>query len=526
MPAAPTPATAVRYRDVAAAVDWLCRAFGFEQQTVMTSESGAIEYAQLTNGRAMLMLAPVRDTPLDNLMKQPDEIGGAATQSCYIVVDDADAHHARAMDAGAEVVLDLEDDDFGGRGYSCRDPEGHLWMFGTYDPWEGQFPEPAGAPAAAAPAADPVVAAPVRGGKGKVMLAGLAMTAVAVVAVVAWVGGFSWQPGAQGSAAVVQPAPVDKAAAAARERAEVAEQAVREAHAQLERERGARASADKAGTDAQKRIAEEQRARETAERGLREARVELERERAASKAAVDKASAGAFERAAIEQRARETEQRAREGAEKVAREARDELQRERAANKAAVDKASAGGSERAAVEQRAREAAEKAAKEARDELQRGRAAVTAAEVAKEFALTRADEERLAREAAERVIDEMREQLDRERAGKSGPSAPTDTDALKRVAKVQQALEAAQRQAAEAARAREAAEKEAQEAREQLAREQAAKAAAWKVVGQLTRQLKQVQGGAPSAEAGDAGGDTPAAKARRRPRKKAEPEEQQ
>src|SRR5262245_10398434 len=146
MLATSSPATAMRYRDVAAAVDWLCKAFGFEKQTVVTSDGAAVEEAQLTCGRAMLMLAPVRGTPLDHLMKQPDEVGGAATQSCYIVVDDADAHHARAKDAGAEIVLDLQDDDFGGRGYSCRDPEGHLWMFGTYDPWQGQYPESAAEP--------------------------------------------------------------------------------------------------------------------------------------------------------------------------------------------------------------------------------------------------------------------------------------------------------------------------------------------------------------------------------------------
>jgi uncharacterized glyoxalase superfamily protein PhnB len=50
-------------------------------------------------------------------------------------VDDADAHYARAAAAGAEIVLDIVDEDYGGRGYSCRDPEGHLWNFGTYDPW-------------------------------------------------------------------------------------------------------------------------------------------------------------------------------------------------------------------------------------------------------------------------------------------------------------------------------------------------------------------------------------------------------
>jgi len=52
-----------------------------------------------------------------------------------VIVDDADKHCARAVAAGAEILLPLEDADYGGRGYSCRDPEGHVWNFGTYDPW-------------------------------------------------------------------------------------------------------------------------------------------------------------------------------------------------------------------------------------------------------------------------------------------------------------------------------------------------------------------------------------------------------
>jgi uncharacterized glyoxalase superfamily protein PhnB len=52
-----------------------------------------------------------------------------------VIVEDPDAHHARAVAAGAEVVMPLEDKDYGGRGYSCRDPEGHVWSFGDYDPF-------------------------------------------------------------------------------------------------------------------------------------------------------------------------------------------------------------------------------------------------------------------------------------------------------------------------------------------------------------------------------------------------------
>jgi uncharacterized glyoxalase superfamily protein PhnB len=130
-------AAALRYRDVAAASDWPCAAFGFHKHLVATSETGMVDYAQLIFGDAMLMLAPVRDFALDKYMKQPDEIGGAETQSCYLVVSDADAHYASGEGPGAKIILDIQDDEIGGRSYSCRDPEGHIWSFGTYDPWQG-----------------------------------------------------------------------------------------------------------------------------------------------------------------------------------------------------------------------------------------------------------------------------------------------------------------------------------------------------------------------------------------------------
>ena len=68
-------------------------------------------------------------------MKQPDEIGGAETQTAYVIVKDADAVYSRAKAAGAKIVIDIKNEDYGGRGFSCRDLEGHLWNFGTYDPW-------------------------------------------------------------------------------------------------------------------------------------------------------------------------------------------------------------------------------------------------------------------------------------------------------------------------------------------------------------------------------------------------------
>ena len=125
----------MRYRDAPAAIEWLCRAFGFEKRLVVPGEDRAIAHSQLTFGSGMVMVGSVGDTEFDRCLKQPDEIGNAETQAAYIIVDDVDAHHARAKNAGASVLVGPRDEPHGGRSYSCRDPEGHLWNFGSYDPW-------------------------------------------------------------------------------------------------------------------------------------------------------------------------------------------------------------------------------------------------------------------------------------------------------------------------------------------------------------------------------------------------------
>ena len=127
---------ALRYRDAVAAIDWLCRAFGFARHLVVPGEQGSIAHAQLTCGNGMIMLGSARDDEFGKLQKTPADVGGVGTQSTYIIVSDADAHHARAVAAGARIVYALKDEDYGGRGYSCLDPEGHLWNFGTFDPWQ------------------------------------------------------------------------------------------------------------------------------------------------------------------------------------------------------------------------------------------------------------------------------------------------------------------------------------------------------------------------------------------------------
>ena len=126
---------AMRYKDAGAAIEWLCEAFGFEKHLVVPGESGAIAHAQLVFGNGMIMLGSARDDEFGKFQKPPGDTGGVVSQSACIIVEDADKHYERAVAAGAEIVIEIKDYDFGGRGYTCRDPEGYLWTFGTYDPW-------------------------------------------------------------------------------------------------------------------------------------------------------------------------------------------------------------------------------------------------------------------------------------------------------------------------------------------------------------------------------------------------------
>ena len=85
----------------------------------------------------MVMLGSVTETDNEfgRLIRQPDEVGGMETQSPYLIVADADGVYRQAKAAGAKIEIEIKDEDYGGRGFSCRDLEGHLWNVGTYDPW-------------------------------------------------------------------------------------------------------------------------------------------------------------------------------------------------------------------------------------------------------------------------------------------------------------------------------------------------------------------------------------------------------
>ena len=135
VPAGASIIPTLRYRDAPGAVDFLCRAFGFREHFVVPGEEGLIAHAQLTLGGNMIMLGSARDDDFGRLQRPPASADAPVNQSAYIVIEDVDTHCARAREAGARIVREPEDQDYGGRLYSCRDPEGHLWNFGSYDPW-------------------------------------------------------------------------------------------------------------------------------------------------------------------------------------------------------------------------------------------------------------------------------------------------------------------------------------------------------------------------------------------------------
>ena len=133
MPARIGVIPALQYQDARAAIEFLCKAFGFEKNAVYEDKDGSIAHAQLTHGNGMVMLGSVKDTEYGKLLKRPHDAGGV-TMSVYVVVGDADAHFERAKAAGAQIVREPVTQDYGGRDYTCKDPEGHVWTFGTYDP--------------------------------------------------------------------------------------------------------------------------------------------------------------------------------------------------------------------------------------------------------------------------------------------------------------------------------------------------------------------------------------------------------
>jgi len=119
-----------RYRDAAKMIDWLVEAFGFSVHAKYM-EGDQVAHAQLAYGSSIIMLSSARDDPYGAMVGGPGEHGGKST---YVAVDDADKHYARAKAAGAKILEEPSDRDYGSRDFICADPEGNIWCFGTYWP--------------------------------------------------------------------------------------------------------------------------------------------------------------------------------------------------------------------------------------------------------------------------------------------------------------------------------------------------------------------------------------------------------
>ena len=130
----PRIATALYYDDAAKAIDWLCRAFGFEVRMKVEGDGGRIEHSELVYGEGLVMIGQADDPDKGAYRRSPRSVGGANTQNMMVYVDDAEAHCAEARAAGARIVAEPKTTDYGDdyhldRGYECEDLEGHHWWF-------------------------------------------------------------------------------------------------------------------------------------------------------------------------------------------------------------------------------------------------------------------------------------------------------------------------------------------------------------------------------------------------------------
>ncbi|MER6389439.1 VOC family protein [Streptomyces sp. NPDC001523] len=117
------------YRDANTAIQLLTEAFGFTRVAVYEGEDGSVMHAELSYGNGAVMLGSKgRGGQFDKVMAEAGPTG------VYVVVDDVDAHHRRAVEHGVEILMEPTDQDYGSRDYMARDAEGNVWSFGTYAP--------------------------------------------------------------------------------------------------------------------------------------------------------------------------------------------------------------------------------------------------------------------------------------------------------------------------------------------------------------------------------------------------------
>jgi uncharacterized glyoxalase superfamily protein PhnB len=100
-------------------------------------------HAELTLGDGMFMLgSTAKNSKYADLLTTPKATGGRETASLCLIVEDVEPLYARAKAAGAEMVQELTEPEHGGKAFGCKDPEGHVWWVGSYNPWATRQAEP------------------------------------------------------------------------------------------------------------------------------------------------------------------------------------------------------------------------------------------------------------------------------------------------------------------------------------------------------------------------------------------------
>jgi uncharacterized glyoxalase superfamily protein PhnB len=122
----PVLSVALFYKDPFAALDWLETAFGFERTMLITNPDGTLAHSQMSFGGALFMIG----TEWTDYVASPLSTGGRNTMTVSVqLTEGLDAHFAHAKASGAAVIRQPEDQFYGDRSYTVRDPEGHVWNF-------------------------------------------------------------------------------------------------------------------------------------------------------------------------------------------------------------------------------------------------------------------------------------------------------------------------------------------------------------------------------------------------------------
>ena len=405
----------ITYRNANAMIEWLCDTFGFRRHLIVNGDHGEIKHAELAFGDSMIMVVSLEHSPFETLVVHPDQIDGAETQTCYLIVSDVEAHYRRAKAKNADIIFGVRVENSGGLGYACRDPEGHLWMFGTYDPRQQLMSRPTSF--RAAPGRE-------RLSKGNALLSLvlsgllLASTATALWSysemrrqtllldrITGTTGAsparidHSEQGGAGGQEAELKARSLAAKLIEVQAAKEKVEQTVHDLAAQLARERSGRDSALQSGQEAHELLVQEVKAKEALSRAVQQANDQLGRERAAKEAA-ERVAKDAVDQIRL----------AKLAADRGAKDATDRCEQERA-TRSVAERSVVDVRDQLARERNARAVAELAANELRNQL-----ASVGPEPRERIAELRyqVEMERRANGAAERAVKDVKVQLAQEK----------------------------------------------------------------------------------------------------------------